>query len=787
METNLTVLELDRVLTLVALEARTAPGRQAVLERRPSPSAEACERGQAELWEMVRFYLKEGALPLAGIDDVAPLLKHEVMELGESWRVVRAARATQAIRETLRRSRDDYPRLASVADGIADLNALLSAVGRYFSRDGTLREEASATLRSIRTRIHAKRQAIHKSLVDLMGQHADSVQESIVTLRNDRYCIPVRTERRSDLPGILHERSGSGSSLFIEPIGVVEMNNDLADLLIEEREEIVRLTRFISQQLQDVAPEIETSIDVSGGIDAIQACAVFAGTVRGARPLFSRDGELRLINARHPLIDERLIDARRAAFGESEAGERVVPTSLHVDRETPALLVSGPNAGGKTVALKTAGLLVAMAMSGLPVPADDGTTIPIVDRVHVLIGDDQDLLGHLSTFSAYLVRLKRVLENAEPRSLVLLDELGSGTDPEEGAALGAAAIEHIIAAGALLIVTTHLSAIKTFAIRDTHIGNASMEFDAASGRPTYRLIAGIPGRSRAIDVAAMIGLPSPVIAAARARLGDEHGRIDELLAELQKKTTEIANELDAARESRVAMEAAVAEAQKRADELAVQKKRLAEKLREDLDRVRDDVARNLHAELKRLREADRSTRDRTREKELLQVITRPAEEHVAALPLESREPRVGDKVEHRRLKIVGELLSVDGTRATISVAGKRMHSDFADLRVVAGGTRTAGSEKPRRAFVDAGEEPEVAGELNLIGLRVDDALDQSDKFLDQSLLAGRGAVRLIHGHGTGALKKALREYLKKHRGVRSFRAGNEREGGDGATVAILDV
>jgi len=284
-----------------------------------------------------------------------------------------------------------------------------------------------------------------------MNRSADAIQEPLIVLRADRYCIPVRADRRNAVPGILHERSGSGASFFIEPIAAVELNNDLADLLIQEREEIARITQYISGLLFTDADDIREGVTVAGEFDALQACALFAVATDAARPLFSDGGTLHIINGRHPLLDERLAAAREAAFEEEPSDRKVLPITIELDRNACALVVSGPNAGGKTVALKTAGLLVAMAMSGLPVPASDGTTIPVVDALHVLIGDDQSVLEHLSTFSAYLVRLKRIVTTATNRSLVLLDELGSGTDPEEGAALAAATMEHLLEIGALLI------------------------------------------------------------------------------------------------------------------------------------------------------------------------------------------------------------------------------------------------------------------------------------------------------------------------------------------------
>jgi DNA mismatch repair protein MutS2 len=786
---NASPLEIERVLTLIALEAKSTLGKNAIARRRPLRTLEECESAQADLAEMVRFFHREGLLPLAGLTDVAPLFVREsVLELEESWIVVRAARATQAIRETFLRS-DGYPRLAALARAIPDLGEPLGKLNKYFTRDGKLREEASAELKAIRQRVQQKRNAIQRVLTDVMNRSADAIQEPLIVLRGDRYCIPVRADHRNAVTGILHERSGSGASFFIEPMPAIELNNDLADLLIQEREEIARITRFVSQVIVDNEDDILAAARAGGEFDALQACAVFHDAVGASRPSFNDDHVLHILDGRHPLLDERLAAAREDAFGEQPGERKVVPITVQLDREQTALVISGPNAGGKTVALKTTGILVAMAMSGLPVPAAEGTIIPVVDAFHVLIGDDQSLLEHLSTFSAYLVRLKRVLDKATERSLVLLDELGSGTDPEEGAALAAAVIEHLLAAGALMIVTTHLSALKSFAVNDTHIVNASMEFDSATGQPTYRMITGLPGRSRAIDVAKMIGLPSPIIDRARERLGDRLGKsyveTDTLLAELQKRMSEVLAQQDEVSQRVRELEREQRAAAESREKLEKERAKLGSSYREELERLRDDVTRQVAAEVKHLRELDRDARANVKAKEIVNALTRPVDKAMEFIPVEQRAVHAGDKAEHRKFKVKGDVVSVDGAKAVLNVNGRKMQVDTRDLVPLSGGQ--APPPVPRKAKVagPSTDEATIGAELNLIGQRVDDAIEASDKFLDRALLEGKQAVRIIHGFGTGTLRKALRDYLRKHPAVTSWRPGDENEGGDGATIAVL--
>ena len=387
----------------------------------------------------------------------------------------------------------------------------------------------------------------------------------------------------------------------------------------------------------------------------------------------------------------------------------------------------------------------------------------------------------MSTFSAYLVRLKRVIERATKRSLVLLDELGSGTDPEEGAALAASVIEDFLDRGALLIVTTHLSSVKSFAMNDSRVVNASMEFDSATGQPTYRLISGIPGRSRAIEVAQMIGLPSPILDRARERLGSKYVEVDQLVGMLQNKmsnvleqSAELEKRRGAVEEERNALEAS-------REKFDRERVRLGASFREELERLRDDVSRQVAAEIKNLR-ANANTR------EVVTTLTKPIEAAIEFIPTEQREVHVGDRAEHRKFKVRGEVVSIDGGKAVLSVNGRKMTVEVRDLVGLSGGQAPppVQSRRDSRGRLSSTDAVPTSAELNLIGQRVDDALEESDKFLDRALLEGKQAVRIIHGFGTGALRKAVREHLRTHPAVKSFRPGNENEGGDGATVAVLD-
>lgn len=790
MDASLRSLDFAEVLELLALEIRTGPGKRRLLGRRPVHSQDEAERLQSELREMTNLYLDEGLLPFAGLEEIDSFLASGGSDLEQSWTILRAVKATQALREAILRSDREHPHLSRIAARIEDLDELIRSTNRFFTRDGKLREDASPQLKRIRQKIHSRRNETQRVLTDLMNRRSESVQEPIITMRGDRYCIPVRSEKRSAVPGILHERSGSGASAFIEPLEVVEMNNEIADLLLAERDEIRRIERFISDQIAIHKQEIAASIDAASELDAIQACAVVGSKLEASRPTFSTSNELRIVEGRHPLLDERVADLREIAFGEEPSDRRVVAVSIDLSSDERGLVISGPNAGGKTVSLKTAGLLTAMAASGLPVPAADGTTLPLPDQIHLLIGDDQDLLEHLSTFSAYLTRLKRILSEVTSDSLVLLDEIGSGTDPEEGSAIASAVIEHLVEVGPLFIVTTHLARVQSLAIASDRIVNASMEFGEDSHEPTFRLIPGLPGRSRAIEVAERVGLPAPILEKAREVLGDDYGKTDQLLSQLQSSLREAQALRDELEQRERDLRQKEREVAAHVESVRKEEKSLLRKWQEESDAIRRDVYRQLRGELKALREKSQAERDGSSVDDVAEKVLEPASRRPEPETITPDSVDVGDIVRHRRFGFEGALRSIDGERVEVLVKGKKMQLDLADLEIVRKGDVEAKpsrkKKRPRQILAPSGVDPEVSAELNLIGQRVEEALEESDRFLDRALLEGRGAVRLIHGHGTGRLKEAVREHLRTHPAVRKWRPGGEREGGDGATIAILD-
>ncbi|MBW3565484.1 MAG: Smr/MutS family protein [Acidobacteria bacterium] len=791
---SLAQLDLPRVLRLVALETRTDAGRRSLLARRPASRLEEAELLQERLFQMQRFIAGDGLLPLSGIDDLDSILERSAIDLESGWMVVRTVRSFHAVREALTRTALEVPLLTETGRSIPQFDELLRVVGRFFTRDGKLREDATPELRRLRSQVHSRRNEAQTVLNDLMKRKAASVQEPIVTIRGDRYCIPVRSERRADVPGILHERSGSGASVFLEPMEVVEVNNEIADLLMRENEEIRRIIELIAEQILEHREEIAGAAAIIAELDATQAAAVIAARIEATRPALTRDRQLRIIDGRHPLLDERLASLRTAEFGE-ETAVRVVPVTVELEQGRRGLVISGPNAGGKTVALKTAGLLSAMAASGLPVPASEGTLIPIVDRIHLLIGDEQDVLGHLSTFSGYMTRLRSILDSTTEQSLVLLDEIGSGTDPEEGSAIATAVTRHLLEVGCLFIVTTHLTRLQTFAISEDRVVNASMEFEESSQEPTFRLIRGLPGRSRALEVARRVGLPASILSNAAKLVGESSAEINRLLSGLQSAIRENQARTEEIAEEQRELASIRNELERRLAEVREQKKKLGREWKTETDQIRREIRSRLREEVARLKqEANAAAPPRSVVRDVTSEILDEADKQLERHGIEEEAPESAGKlvpgatVKDTTFGFEGELRSIDGDQAEIIVRGKRMKVAAANLIVT---SKPAATEpEPKRGRRPAAPQPQAEAiaadaELNLIGQRVEEALEQSDVFLDRAILDGKRAVRLIHGHGTGRLRDAIREYLRKHPAIESWRPGDEREGGDGATIAVL--
>ena len=681
------------------------------------------------------------------------------------------------------------PRLAAQASRVADATPLAGAIRRAVLPSGEVADDASPKLAETRrglVRLKAQLQSVMESF--LKGKDAERLlQDKLVTTRNDRYVLLLKAEHRGAIPGIIHGGSGSGASVFVEPMPAVELNNDIVSLQDEERREVVRILGELTSRVGERADELARAAEILGELDAVQAMAL-AGKDMGANPPdVSEDGELELLDARHPL----LIPALSERLGVPRRSSRdPVPVTLRVGGPESVLVISGPNTGGKTVALKTVGLLSLMAQCGLHVPAASGSRLPVFRKIYADIGDEQSIAADLSTFSAHLASIVEMTRDLDRPALVLLDEVGAGTDPTEGGALGVAIVDHFRQCGATVMATTHHGLMKAYAQSTPGVACASFGYDPHTYEPTYRLALGTAGRSLALEMAERLGLPAPVVKDARARLDRKEAQAEALLKKLEEGEEKLRQEEDRIAAQRREVESAREELQATQAEAERRKRSELEAFRRELRRRGEEAARRAaDAIQKAVQKIETSKRaaatagTKARAEALADIRAAQAEALSAPELGLAPEPEpaaaaiaVGGRARVRDLGVVGEVLSLNGNEVELAVGGKRLRVPRAELVGIAGPSPVRGAVKISTV---APERTPGAGasEVNLVGLTVDEALPRVDKALDEALLADRHEVRVIHGFGEGKLRKAVGVFLEGHPHVANVRLGAEGRGG----------
>ncbi|MEM9554866.1 MAG: Smr/MutS family protein [Acidobacteriota bacterium] len=717
--------------------------------------------------------------------------------------------ATTGAIERVRAADPACEALAERVEPLADLDDLRRHIRRTFDGRGEIREDATPRLAALRGKIRSSRQVIYDQLGKLVEEHKDHLSEDTIPMRGGRMVLMLQSGAKGRVQGLVHGRSATGRSFYFEPLEAVDANNDLQQAVEDEEAEKRRILADTVERLRTASDDLLDHADLLGELDLLQASVRFAERAEGRLAELSERHDLRLVGARHPLLDPRLGPLRRSALGTPGHVGDVVPLDLSLDAEGRALVLTGPNAGGKTVTLKTLGLLVLAHQCGLPVPVAQGTRLPFFDAVVATVGDDQDLLTDRSTFSGRLLRLREAWEAAGPDALILLDELGSGTDPEEGAALSTALLEGLLDSRALVLITTHLSQVAASALEADGAFCAAMQFDASSGEPTYRMMPGPPGGSEALALAHRLGLPTRWLERAEELLGSEHRQLRRMLAELERHRQD-------AVDTRRTLESELADAEtlrrrlaERESELRAEKDSLGKTMRRRLDAFRQETRQALRKEVERLRAeaaAGRTTKGLATKAE--QRLFESAPVFTPPAPVEEGPVEVGATVRHRGLGWTGTLEKLERGRAQVSVGGKLLVCKEKDLVGAAGGDDGTGdlARSPfskalsktaarRAAAIGArsrGARPDLlhdapARELNLIGQRVEPALVELDRYLDRALMASLASIRIVHGHGTGRLRDAVRAHLDSHPAVAGQRAGKRTEGGDGATVVELAV
>ena len=728
----------------------------------------------------------EGPPPLDGIADIRPVLgrcatEGSLLEGAELVLLIPVLDAGPRLRAWGQAVQSNGPDLARLTEHLPRLTDLRDTLRHALEEDGSLTDRASPRLRSLRHQVRDRRRRIVADLERMLQAEGDRLfADRFVTVRHGRYVLPVRAEARQRVRGIVHDRSQSGQTIFVEPESAVEANNELVQALREEEQEAARILGELSDAVRTRRGEIETLVEAIGELDWVLTRAHAAERMEATAPVIDREGRVALRLARHPLL---LAQAWR------DPSRGVVPVDVELSPERPLLIVTGPNAGGKTIALKTLALAALMAQVGCHVPAAEGSRLPLFESLYAIIGDEQSVAENLSTFSAFVKQIREVLAEADHRSLVLVDELGAGTDPDEGAALAQAILETLADRGTLVVATTHLEPLRAFASSEPRARNASVEFDTATLAPTFRLRYDVPGQSYALAIAGRLGLSPDLIARAQGHRSADAARVSHLIARLDEASrTEAERTLVMERrESETAARLAAAQA---AEASATARAReLVERAKAEAAALVMDVRRAVAAEWERLKRGERSrpALDESRRR-LREITTRVTPALSEAAPDEA-PLAPGMTVVAAHLGLRGELVSVVGETASVQAGAVTVRVPLGALR------RAAESATPapvsRRATVreapDAPAPRATAQELMLIGRTTDEARDLVEKYLDDAFMAGLANVRLIHGKGTGALRKAVRSVLSDHPLVESFRDGGPAEGGAGATVAEIKV
>ncbi len=794
-EHTLSILEFDKVLARLARHTSFSAGRSLALSLRPTSDHEEVVRRQRITAEARRLRQMQPGVGLGGVSDVRPQAHKAaiagVLEPTEFLDVASTLHAAGSLRGAITRldrsgaGRSGLPLLVEIAGGIADLSDLVSDIEGCINQRAEVTDDASPMLAILRRDVRVAHDRLNAKLQAFLNsqQGRQVVQEPIVTLRDGRYVIPVKADFRGQIEGIVHDVSSSGATVFLEPLSIVELGNTWRELQLEEQREVERVLRRLSAAVGHAVDEIDACVAALAEIDLALAKARLAeeldayelpyeGESQGWLVAADAEASLNLVNARHPLLK----------------GE-VVPISMAVGGKYSVLLITGPNTGGKTVALKTVGLLSLMAQAGLPVPADAGSRMPIFTSVNADIGDEQSIEQSLSTFSSHMTNIIAVIGEAQPESLVLLDELGAGTDPTEGSALARSILEKLLGVGCLTVATTHHGELKAFAHATSGVMNACVEFDPETLAPTYRLTIGLPGRSNALAIAERLGLPADVVEKARESLPEEQLAVESLLAEIQAERQQ-------------------ATATRRAEELARQetediRARLEEKL-DALDDEREQVLASTRAEME---EELAATKDLLAQaaKRIEKKKIQPAAEKVAAAEARitkvkqppprrrrKKEPpgippeqiQVGDLVWLRGLGRFGEALGPPDERNEVELRLGALHSRV-PLGEVEKVTRPHERKGPAALTPELPPPPMPDYEIDIRGMTGDEALPILDKYLDDAYRAGLSPVRIVHGKGTGALRRAVREMLAAHPLVRSTETAPREEGGEGVTVVSL--
>ena len=786
---TLTKLEFDKIISLLEAEAGSFRGRQLCHRLKPMTDLEKINTYQEQTAAAYTRIVRKGRISFSDAAPVEESMKR--LEIGGALSITELLRICRLLSNTARAKsygrhdtqEDAADCLDAYFDQLEPLTVLTNEIERCIISEEEISDDASSTLKQIRRSIGNINDKVHSTLSGLVnGSLRTYLQDPIITMRGDRYCIPVKAEYRSQVQGLIHDQSSTGSTLFIEPMAVVKLNNDLKELYAKEQEEIQVILARLSEDTAQYIEEIRANYRAMTDLDFIFARGALALSMRASRPVLNAEGRIHIREGRHPLLDQK----------------KVVPITVSLGEDFTLLIVTGPNTGGKTVSLKTVGLFTLMGQAGLHIPAGDRSELAVFHQVYADIGDEQSIEQSLSTFSSHMTNIVSFLRKVDERSLVLFDELGAGTDPTEGAALATAILSHLHQRNIRTMATTHYSELKVYALSTPGVENACCEFDVESLRPTYRLLIGIPGKSNAFAISGKLGLPDYIIEDAKKLLSEQDVSFEDLLTDLETSRRTIEKERDE-----------IAAYRKEAEEIKEKAARQQEKLNEQRDRIIQEANEKANAILREAKEvADETIRnfhkfgkdnisvaEMEKERERLR---KKIKDTSGAAVTEKRKPKknykpedfkLGESVKVLSMNLVGTIASRPDSRGNVTVQMGILRSqvNISDLEIV----NEPSAYEPKKlnrtskGKIRMSKSLSVSPEINLLGRTVDEAVAELDKYLDDALLSHLNTVRVVHGKGTGALRKGIHEYLRRQKHVKSYHLAEFGEGDAGVTIVEL--
>ena len=779
-------LEYYKIINMLTDKASSSMGKEICRKLEPSTDIDEIRHMQTQTRDALTRLFQKGNISFGSVKDVRGSLKRleigSSLGIGELLAICSLLENTNRVKAYSRSERGDSlpDSLDGMFEALEPLTPLTTEIRRCILSEDEISDDASSNLRQIRRNMKITGDRIHTQLSSLVnGSARNYLQDSVITMRNGRYCIPVKAEYKGQVPGMVHDQSSTGSTLFIEPMAIVKLNNDIRELELEEQKEIEVILSTLSQQTAEQTDSIRADLNIMVQLDVIFARASLAMDMNATEPIFNDEGRIRLKQARHPLIDKK----------------KAVPIDIRLGDDFDLLVITGPNTGGKTVSLKTVGLLTLMGQSGLHIPTLDRSELALFEEVYADIGDEQSIEQSLSTFSSHMTNVVSFLKKANCHSLVLFDELGAGTDPTEGAALAIAILSHLHEQGIRTMATTHYSELKVYALSTSGVENASCEFDVETLRPTYRLLIGIPGKSNAFAISGKLGLPDYIIEKAKEQISQEDESFEDVLSTLEQ--------------SRKTIEAEQAEIARYKEEIHTLKQQLEEK-QDKLEQRKDRILQDANEEAHRILREAKEYADQT-----MKIFNKAGQETMSAKELEKKRTELRKKMDSAGKKMA--LKTPEKKKSTLTAKDVSLGDAVKVLSLNVKGTISSKPDAKGMVFVQMGilrskvslsdleliDEPVITGpsmhktgagkikmnksatvrtEINLLGKTVDEAIAELDKYLDDAYLAHLSSVRVVHGKGTGALRKGIHNYLKRLKYVKDFHLAEFGEGDAGVTI-----